>query len=105
MSTDLDKAYGKAYRDKNRDKLRKQGRTYYKANKEKLVAYQKSYRQNEEFKEKKKQYYRTYMDNNREAILARRRELDKLRRKLRKVVTGPNCTGLNNCFISQRFHS
>lgn len=49
------RAYRAAYRDKNRDKLRQQGRAYNAANREKILAYNATHR--DEIRLKNKAYY------------------------------------------------
>ena len=72
---ELDKKYGKVYREKNKDKAKKYQQEYYNNNKEKLLPRNDSYRQThkEEFRNYNKKYrlnnkdkQKQYRENNKE---------------------------------------
>lgn len=66
------RAYSKAWRDQNKDKVRQHQRTYYARHQDKVAAYAKHYR--ETHKEAFDTYHATYRAKHRDQINANRRK-------------------------------
>ncbi len=73
------KDYGKAYYEKNKEKIAKYGRDYNEKNKEKIAKYGRDYR--ERNKEKIAKYGRDYRERNKEKIAKRMRDYNGRKRQ------------------------